>query len=103
MRTRVAGGAASESRPLSGPTRSASRVSTQIGRRGPPDARVDDRDVDAAVREEGQGVPEDEGSGADVLRRDAVGHVDHRNARRTRGDHALHDADEGIGEYRSRW
>ena len=98
MRRTVAGGAASESRPLSGPTRSAASVSTQSARRALPTPGSTTATWTVPRGKPRHRVAQHERAGEHVLRRDAVRHVDHRHARRARRDHALHDADQGIGE-----
>ena len=59
---------------------------------------IDHGEVHRARRKIGDGVPEHERAGENVLGRNAVGDVDGRHARSARRDHALHDADERIDQ-----
>src|SRR5262249_50115772 len=59
---------------------------------------IDHGEMHRAPWKEGDGVPQHERAGENVLGRDAVGDVDGGHARSARRDHTLQDADERIDQ-----
>ncbi len=92
--------AAARSSPLSGPTnqrRSGPSVSSTTPAPWAADPRVDDGQDDPRA-EVGHRPDQGRRAGPDVVRRDLVGEVDDRDARRQPAQHRMDDADELVGQ-----